>query len=413
MPEPSAPPDPSAPPRCPFGAEQPSFAAEQPSADPPLRQVRIDGGAQALHAVLHGDVVRVLVDPGFSRDLRRPGDPRKFPGLDVTGGGATLTGMDAPEHTRLRRLLQPAVGRVRTERWRPQVRAAACALADALAARPQPADLVSGYTRVLPTGVMARILGVEEPDRERFQADTRAFLSVTAASARERVMAVRRLLAHVDTLIATARRRPEQQSDGGDGDGVLGVLLAQRDDHGDPLDGAELRNAVFGLLVGGYQTTAATLGRGMLALLRDPEAYRALVRDPALIPGAVEEILRYAPPDDGGMLRRAVRPVDLPSGTVAEGSVVLPSMRAANRDAAVFADPDRFDITRAPNPHLTFGAGPHYCLGAAVARMQLHEGIAALLDRFPTLRLADPAAPVHYEDGLMVDTLTDLPVTWN
>jgi cytochrome P450 len=374
-------------------------------AEAPLDPVLIHASALAVLAVRYADVARVLTDPAFSRDLRRPGDAKKFPGLDVTGGGQALTGMDPPAHTRLRRLVQPVVGRAKTERWRPVIRSIAEDLADRVVRRGPPADLVAAFTRVFPAMVMARLLGVPEPDHERFQQWTRGFLSVTEESKRERILATRRLLGYVCGLIEQARNSA--------GVGMLSALVAAQDE-GDALSDSELRNLAFALLVGGYETTSATLGRGLLALLREPAAYQALIGDPALVPTAVEEILRFEPPDDGGMLRRSVCPVQLPSGQLEAGTIVLPSMCAANRDPAAFDDPDRFDITRSPNPHLTFGAGPHYCLGANIARIQLQEALYALLGRLPDLRLADGdgAGDLPYTEGLMVKTLDRLPVSW-
>jgi len=138
----------------------------------------------------------------------------------------------------------------------------------------------------------------------------------------------------------------------------------------------------------------------------------ALRHDPALVAGAVEEILRVAAPGGGGLPRYAQDDIDIAGVTIRSGDAVLLSSVVANRDPAAFPDPDRFDIIRTPNPHLSFGHGPRFCIGASLARVELHAVFTALLHRFPTLELAVPLDQLQLRGDLLTGGLTALPVRW-
>jgi cytochrome P450 len=156
-----------------------------------------------------------------------------------------------------------------------------------------------------------------------------------------------------------------------------------------------------------------TIGRGAFTLLRHRDQYEELVADPALVPAAVEEILRHDFPADVGFLRVAVQDVELPSGRVRTGQGVMPLISSAHRDDAQFTDPDRFDIHRPmPKGHLAFGKGPHHCIGAHLARIQLQEAFDALVRGVPGLRLAVPAHEVPWQPGMVTHALAALPITW-
>ncbi|WP_370934207.1 cytochrome P450 [Amycolatopsis sp. cg13] len=184
-------------------------------------------------------------------------------------------------------------------------------------------------------------------------------------------------------------------------------------DQDDTLAEDELVMLVATVLTGGFLSTVNELTLVFLCLLRHPRQ-TALVREhPELLPGAVDELLRYnAPTAGGGLLRIATEDVQLGGVTISAGDAVLPAISSANRDSGVFADADRFDVTRADNRHLTYGRGPHFCLGAGLASLELEIAIAGVLRRFPALRLAVRPAELGVRSGHLMRGLTRLPVRW-
>lgn len=232
---------------------------------------------------------------------------------------------------------------------------------------------------------------------EQFRGWTEMFLSTSEASAEARGAGFAAFMAYAGELIAEHRGRR-----GGD---LIDLLIEARDE-GDRLSEAELTHMVFTLIMAGHETTASIIIRGAFRLLCHPEQYAELVARPDLLEPAVEEILRCEGPGGNGLLRRITEDVELPSGVIPKGSVVLPNPSGANHDPSVFDDPLRFDIHRfagkAVNPHLAFGHGPHYCLGANLARMELQEAFRALVTRLPTLRAQEDLASLRWtSDGLI------------
>ena len=169
------------------------------------------------------------------------------------------------------------------------------------------------------------------------------------------------------------------------------------------------------MLIGGHETTANQINMSLLTLLDHPAELAKLRADPALIPGAVEEFLRYVRLGGGALppARVTIEDVQLGDVTIPAGEAVLPLFATANRDPSVYSDPDRFDVTRAPVNQLAFGAGAHHCLGAQLARLELQEAFRGLLVRLPGLRLAVPASELQFKPGMALHTLCELPVRWD
>ncbi|MCP2338239.1 cytochrome P450 [Actinomadura rupiterrae] len=347
-------------------------------ADDPLAPVLLPSGDEALVAVRHADVRQVYGDPRFSRELHYPGAPRLLRGTDVGDDPSALINMDPPRHTRLRRLASVAFTPRRIAAWRPRAQQIADDLVDVMSS---PSDLVTAFAFPLPLRIITELLGVPHEDWDRFRAWSDAFLSTSDQGADERAEAGRAFARYVAGLIASRREHPS--------DGLLDALVQARDG-GEAMSERELMRMIVGLIIAGHETTATVIARGALTLLAEPARFAALAAAPEAVPPAVEEILRWHVPGDGGMLRVALEDVDLPSGRVAKGQAVMTSSAAANRDPEAFADPDRFDMTRPECPHLTFGQGPHYCLGANLARMELQVAFETLARRLPTLALAAP-----------------------
>lgn len=205
-------------------------------------------------------------------------------------------------------------------------------------------------------------------------------------------------------LVAQRRVRPT-------GD-LIGALVTARDEE-DRLTEGELVRLAEAILIAGYETSASQVPNFLYTLFRNPHLLERLRNDHDLIPAAVEELLRFVPIGTvDGFPRTATEDVEVGGTVVRAGETVVPSMGAANRDPALFTDPDELDLTRHPNPHLGFGAGPHHCMGAQLARVELQIALTTLLRRYPGLRLAVPEENLSWKAGLMVRGMHTMPVTW-
>ncbi|QKV80110.1 cytochrome P450 [Amycolatopsis sp. Hca4] len=352
-------------------------------------------GRWAWLATTMADVRTVHTDPRFSRAAAVEAAGAPTAGLSPPAG--SLLALDPPEHTRLRSLVSGAFSARRMAALRPRIAARAQALLD-VCAQDDPADLVAGYTRPLSTGVIGALLGIPEADHDRFFVWAQAFLSTAPGSAPEVGRARGELAGYFGELLGRRAARPQ--------DDLLSDLAAQ------DASPRELVPLAMAILIAGHETTSNHLASSLMLLLSDPAAATALRGDPVKVGHAVEELLRAISLGSvGGFPRVATSTVDLSGVTVEAGDLVIPALNAANRDPAAFDAPDelRFDrFAATPPSHLAFGTGPHFCLGAALARIELAEGITAVLDRHPR---AEPAeADLVWSRGSLVRGLRTLPV---
>lgn len=310
---------------------------------------------------------------------------------------------DPPDHTRLRSLVNKAFTPRVVEAMRPRIQALADQLLEAAGGSGR-LDVIREFAYPLPFSVIAEMLGLPADERGQFKQwsdDFIAFVGEGRPTAERAQQAQRSLLAMADYFRdLSARRRRHPQSD------LLSSLIAAEAD-GQRLSEGELLAMCNSLAAGGHETTTNLFGNGLLALLRHPEQLRALRQHPALINGAVEELLRYDSPVQR-LERFATADFDLGRHRIRAGQRLWPMLGAANRDPAQFADPDRLDLTREPNPHLAFAQGLHFCVGAPLARLEAQIGFAALLRRFPRLELAEEA--VRWRPVLAHRGLESLPV---
>jgi cytochrome P450 len=347
----------------------------------PVSRITMPWGQQAWLVTRYADVRAVLGDAGGFGNGSRQG----FAGRPDFQRAGFLVGYDPPEHTALRRELAGEFTVRRMRELAPRIARLAEDLLDDMAAAGPPADLVAAYALPLPSLVICELLGVPYQDRRRFQENSAARLDLALGMA-DRSAAVARSKAHIDSLID----RP--------GDGLL-ARLAARLPRPTAVGVADL------LLLAGHETTASMLGLGSLLLLRNP-AERARVRDGEPY---TEEMLRYLSIVHSVLPREAKRDVTLSGRRIRAGDVVLCSIPAANRDAALVERPDAYDGTRPAVGHLAFGYGIHYCLGASLARVELQTALPALFRRFPGLALADDP---RFRVSSAVYGLHSLPVTW-
>jgi cytochrome P450 len=368
----------------------------------PLARVKLPYGDEGWLLTRYDDVRTALGDARFSL---AEAAKRDTPRLLAVRQGSILTDLDPPEHTRLRRLVAKAFTVRRVEQLRTQAGQTAGELLDGMVQAGPPADLVERFAVPLPGMMICDLVGVPYADRDVFQGWVAAFMSVAALTSEQRMAHMGSLAAYVGKLAAQRRETPT--------DDLLGELVVASDE-GDRLTEDELIPLTLLLLAAGYESTASQIVNFMYALLTHPDQLALLRERPELMPGAVEELMRWVPllGTADVLPRYALEDVQLSGGTVPAGDPVLLAKHAANRDPRMYPDPDRLDITREPKGQLGFGHGAHHCLGAPLARMDLQVALAALLDRFPDLRLAVSEDHLEWKSGLAVRGPVALPVTW-
>ncbi|MET9956118.1 cytochrome P450 [Streptomyces sp. NPDC006339] len=342
------------------------------------------------------DMVRsVLADPRFSsrKDLMNVVDFE----LPPAPPGEFLL-MDDPEHSRYRK---PLVGKFTVRRMRMLTERIEQITADCLDAMEEtgpPTDLVTAFAKPIPTIVICEILGVPYEDRASFQEQIDAFMG-GEVSDEELIAAYTATQEYLAQLVAAKRAHPT--------DDVLSELTDS------DLTDEELKGISLILLAAGFDTTANMLSLGTFALLQHPEQLAALRADPALTDGAVEELLRYLSVAKT-FHRTALEDVELGGQTIKAGTTVVLSYNTANRDPDRFPDPHTLDLRRQSSGHLAFSHGIHQCLGQQLARVEMRVAFRALVDRFPTLRLAVPAAEVALRpETADIFGVKSLPVTWD
>lgn len=370
-----------------------------------LVRLRLLGGWAAAR---YGDVERILQEPAFStnRDevalmkMMRRATRGAQDFEDLVDNNLLM--IDGPRHRRLRGLVSKAFTPRRVEALRPRVEALAETLLERMAAQRE-VDLIRDFAQPLPTIVIAELLGAPSAEHVRFRAWSDALVELLdPLSGHEGLdppkRANRELSAYLRGLLAERRHAPQ--------DDLLSAMSEARED-GESLAEGELIALASLLLAAGNETTTSLIGNAVLLLLRYPGERKRLQDDLALIPSAVEECLRFEPPVQ--LTDRAVvEPVELAGVRLKPGVIVAALIAAANRDPEQFADAERFDVGRADNRHLAFGLGNHYCLGAALARLEAQVALRALLRRFPDFD--GPAAPPGWKASIVLRGPTALPV---
>jgi cytochrome P450 len=391
----------------PFSRESPTRPAAEYAerrATCPFGKVRLSSGHEAVLLVTYRDAAAAMADTRLSHNLCVPGAPRLTRGPSLFDDPTSLINKEGEEHLRIRRIVASAFTPRRIERWRPTIAQVAGELLDAVVEAGSPADLVTAYCFPLPGRIICRLLGVPEQDMPLFREWSGAFLSAARMTLEKRIELLGQFTAYGRGLIARRRAEP--------GDDLIDDLIAARDG-ADKLSEDELMMLVTGLVAAGNETTANMLGRSVLALLADDGAlWDQLAGRPELLPAAVDELLRHVTLGGGAGLRLATADVDLPSGTVQAGQAVVIAGSSAHRDEAAYEDPDSIRFDRDGPAPLTFGGGPHYCLGAHLAKAELQVGLGTLIDRFPKLRLAADPGQLRFSEGEILSSLISLPVAW-
>lgn len=318
--------------------------------------------------------------------LRLAGPPRYLGPIDPP----SMLAVDPPAHARYRRLVSRAFTAKAVGALRERTATIADELLDEIAASTAGAtvDLVERYASLLPVTVISEMLGVPTEMREQFLAwGDGAAASLDMGLSLERYRDVQSNVGALNEWMRGHLRRLRDDP----GDDLISRLVTLADDDGTSLTETEIGATALLVLAAGFETTVNLIGNGAALLFAHPEQRTHLAADPGLWPNAVDEILRYDSPVQR-TARRARRDTVIAGSPVPEGALVITLLAAANRDPRVFADPDRFDVTRAnAKEHVAFSSGIHFCLGAALARMEGEVALRALFERFPDLQPAGPA----------------------
>jgi cytochrome P450 len=359
------------------------------------------------------EVINAFKDPRLIKDsrqlatttqtrerLQRQQQSREFRILNHN-----MLSFDPPTHTRLRSLVSKAFTPRRVEELRPRVAQIADTLLDNMAEHGNGTlDLLDAYAFPLPIQVICELLGIPVQDRQHFRQWSNSIVDGTGPN--EDQMVNRRegaasFIAYIEKFIEQRRAKPT---------GDLVSALIQAEEAGDKLNQDELIAMLWLLILAGHETTVNLIGNGMLALFQNPEQFARLKAQPALIKSAVEEFLRFNGSVETSTIRFAAEDLELAGQPIAKGDPVLLVIAGADHDPAIFASPEQLELNRAENPHLAFGYGPHYCLGAPLARLEGQIALSKLLERFPNISLAVAPEELIWRPNLLLRGLRSLPV---
>lgn len=357
----------------------------------------------------YDDVVKVYKDPRVSSDRVSymskklcPAERETLaPSLSILANWIVLA--DPPKHTRLRSLVSKAFGLRQIEQLRPRVRVLVDELLDPIVACGD-FDLIADFAYPLPVTVIAELIGVPHTDNDLLNRWSKeiALVIISALDVDDRRSRTQQALVEFSEYLreVVERRRVEP------GDDVISTLIAAKEGGG-LLSDDEIIATCSMILFAGHETTTNLIANGVLALLQNPEQLTKLRRDPSLIPSAVEECLRYDCPAKA-ITRIAGEDLEVGGKRIQQGQRMLLVQGVANRDPEAFSEPDRFDISRDPNPHLAFAKGPHFCLGAPLARLEMQVVLERLFQRAPALRLTTDA--LEWQAAIVIRALKSLPL---
>ncbi|MET9402271.1 cytochrome P450 [Kitasatospora sp. NPDC002965] len=377
----------------------------------PVHRTTLPSGVEAWLVTRYADARQALADGRLSKNPANHSEQAHrtgrvgIPGERQADLMTHLLNIDPPDHTRLRRLVSKAFTPRRVAAFEPRVQQLTDRLIDGFAERGS-ADLIHEFAFPLPIYAICDMLGVPAEDQDDFR-DWAGMMIRHGGGRRGGVgRAVKRMREYLAELIHRKR------ADLGD-DLISGLIRAG--DHGEHLTENEAAAMAFILLFAGFETTVNLIGNGTYALLRNP-GQRALLQESiargesGLLETGIEELLRYDGPVELATWRFATSPLTIGGVLIPAGDPVLVVLAAADRDPARFADENTLDLARADNPHLGFGHGIHYCIGAPLARLEGRSALATLLSRLPDLRLAESPENLRWRGGLIMRGLRELPV---
>lgn len=362
----------------------------------PITPMRYPDGHDGWLVTGHALGRAVLADPRFSARHELRHSPLPTPAKPMAAMPGVFIGMDAPDHTRYRQLINRHFTVRRVRELEPMIERVVGERLDALLAQGSSADLMSAFALPVPAQIICELLGVPAESHEEILRHRMATLD-PKGDPQAAMLAIR---ATMGFMLELAQRKREEP-----GDDLLSGLIAEGG-----LDDRELAGIALLMMVAGHETTSHMFGLGAYLLLRRPELAAAFTDD-TTVERAVDELLRYLAVVQFAS-RAALADVELGGVTVREGETVTISISAANRDGERFDAPDEFRTDRSAGGHLAFGHGAHQCLGQHLTRTELRIGLSALLRRLPGLRLAADPSEIGFRDAVPTVGITELPVAW-
>jgi cytochrome P450 len=374
-----------------------------------VRRVITPAGDPAWLVTGYTNVKALLGDPRLGRSHPDPQRAARYSEAVIIGQPMGSPETERSDHARMRSLLTPSFSARRMANLRPRIQELVDGLLDEMTRTTPPVDFHALVSLPLPVLVICELLGVPYADREDFRRwsdDVADMRDGTRSRA-----GLRQLQAYMSDLLERKRRSPAED--------VLSDMVAAQA-YAPAFTNEAVAQLAAGLLFAGHETTVAAIDKGVILLLTNPAERDLLRGDSTFVPRAVEEILRMPLPvpapapaaAPGGLPRYANADIEIAGATIAAGDLVLLDLQGANVDPAVFHRPEEFEVERAENPHLTFGHGAHYCIGAPLARVELQAVFSTLFRRFPTLRLAVPIDGLRTRSELLTGGVSELPVAW-
>ncbi len=395
-----------------FRQDSHAVFARMRAEDPIFKQIGLDGKTPIWFVTRYAEAQQILLDDKhFVRDPRLVFSGEELeqslglpdPQVDRMMNNHMLN-RDGEDHRRLRSLVSKAFTPMVIQSMRPRVEAIAQHLLDQVVEKGR-MELVSDYAFPLPITVIAELLGIPSDNQNQFRVWSNAFVRPAIAPDQQQE-AMRLLLefaGYMQMLVSERRRQP--------GNDLLSGLI-HAEEGGDRLDESELFSMLSLLIVAGHETTVSLIGNAVLALLRHPAVLQEIAENPALIPSAIEELLRYDSPVERALTRFVTADVELGGQQLKRRDLVIVVLSSANRDEAQFAAPEELETHRRYNPHIAFGKGVHYCLGAPLARLEGEVALRVLLQRIPDLALDIAPEDLEWRDVPLFHSLVRLPVKW-
>lgn len=354
----------------------------------------------------YADVSALLKDNRLAKNPANALSPEQLARLRIPKMFAPLMrnmlSQDDPVHARLKKLVQSAFTPKRVEQLVANTKTISNGLLNQISVR-STFDLIEDYALPLPVIVISELLGVPKADRNRFAHWSRILIRNSTVPWKmilslPQIILFMRYLRH---LVEMKRAEPD--------DALVSALVAAESE-GEKLSPDELLGMIAILLTAGHETTTNLIGNGTLTLLQNPEALSRIKTEPSIIDSAIEEILRHSGPVETASERYAIEEIEIAGTRIPRGSLVFGVIASANRDPLQFVDPDVLNLTRQPNRHLTFGEGGHYCVGAALARMEGRVAFKDLFERFPNLNLTADSSKLKWRSGVILRGLDHLPL---
>ncbi|OPF70368.1 cytochrome P450 [Streptomyces antioxidans] len=391
-------------PRLPFDQsglmELPPRFAELRENDP-IVKILTPVGDPAWLVTRHEDVKKLISDARLGRSHFDPPNAPRYSAAVILGGPRGEYETEVVDHTKARQVLIPSFSAQRMRSLRPRIQRTVDDLLSRFQELPQPADFHQEIAKRLPVFVISELLGIPFADRE--QLGTWSQGTFHTSDQQVAVTAMLEMREYIAKFIELKRAEPA--------DDVITDLVLKQQETGFPPDDA-IQTYVSTLIIAGFETSVSFTDYGTLLFLRNPDQRALLEADPGLAPRAVEEILRFAPASDACITRYAREDFEYKGTRISEGDLIALSPQTANRDPRVFREPERFDITRNENPHMTLAYGLHYCIGAPLVRVMLDVLYQTLFARLPELRLAVPLDELVSRNNVLTGGLTSLPVAW-